>query len=342
MSLEAAIQIGRRINEHALSHNLDSLDVVLHGGEPLLVGLPFLRDWCEAVCTTACSTKINFGIQTNGTLFDEDVLRFCLEREIQVGLSMDGPQAANDRHRLDLRGNSSFEAVQRALGVLTSEEGRRVWSGFLTVIDLANDPLDVYSFLTSFRPKSIEFLLPLGHYDLRPAGKLCFEATPYADWLLQIFRVWYSEKPQTVLVRRFADIIALMAGAVHSSEEWGTAPVDFLVIESDGQIEAVDTLKVAYAGANHLNLNVFSNSFDDALREPRIIERQNRLLSLNRTCMSCSLVKVCGGGYYPHRYSTDNGFQNPSIYCADLQKLIRTVYVTVQDTLTSLRSCSSD
>jgi uncharacterized protein len=40
-------------------------------------------------------------------------------------------------------------------------------------------------------------------------------------------------------------------------------------------------------------------------------------------------VKICGGGYFPHRYSAKNGFANPSVYCADLKKMISAVMTTV-------------
>ena len=30
------------------------------------------------------------------------------------------------------------------------------------------------------------------------------------------------------------------------------------------------------------------------------------------------VVEACGGGYLPHRFSKLNGFDNPSVYCADL------------------------
>jgi uncharacterized protein len=29
-------------------------------------------------------------------------------------------------------------------------------------------------------------------------------------------------------------------------------------------------------------------------------------------------MKACGGGYLPHRFSKDNGYDNPSVYCEDL------------------------
>jgi uncharacterized protein len=43
-------------------------------------------------------------------------------------------------------------------------------------------------------------------------------------------------------------------------------------------------------------------------------------------CRHCELVAVCGGGYYPHRFSVARGFQNPSIYCFDLTKLIEEIH----------------
>ena len=34
------------------------------------------------------------------------------------------------------------------------------------------------------------------------------------------------------------------------------------------------------------------------------------------------MVDSCGGGLYAHRYRTGSGFMNPSVYCADLEKII--------------------
>jgi len=250
---------------------------------------------------------------------------------VKVGLSLDGPRNVNDLHRLDHKGRSSFDAVERALTLLSEGVGRRIWNGFLSVIDIQSDPIEVYSYLKSFRPNLIELLLPLGHYDLRPPGKDAgHQGTPYADWLLTVFHEWYKEKPQTIMIRRFRDVIALLAGATDASEEWGLQPVDFAVIETNGDIEAVDSLKTTYPGANRLSLNIFTHGFDDMFEVPLVVERQLRWNSLCDTCRSCPVVKVCGGGYFPHRYSSENDFQNPSIYCGDLKRIIYTIYSTVK------------
>jgi uncharacterized protein len=264
--------------------------------------------------------------QTNGTLYTEEVLRFCQRWQVNFGLSFDGPRGVNDRHRVDHAGRSSFDAVERAVQLLSSPVGRPLWGGVLAVIDLRSDPGETYGYLRDLQPPSIDFLLPLGHHDLRPPGKVDrLDTTPYADWLLQVFELWYSERPQPIRMRRFRDIVALHLGATKSSEEWGLQPVDFIVVETDGSIEAVDTLKITYPGACDLGMDIFRHSFDDALSSPKVLERQRRWLNLCDVCQRCDVVGVCGGGYFPQRYSNAAKFANPSVYCADLMKLIRTI-----------------
>src|SRR5690349_11528703 len=106
MHLDTAAQLGRRINEHAANHTLSSVEVVMHGGEPLVVGIDYLRQWCETVRGHAKETAVHFRMQTNGTLFNESALEFCLQWDVRVGLSLDGPRNVNDLHRLDRNGQS--------------------------------------------------------------------------------------------------------------------------------------------------------------------------------------------------------------------------------------------
>jgi uncharacterized protein len=96
-----------------------------------------------------------------------------------------------------------------------------------------------------------------------------------------------------------------------------------VVVETDGSIEQVDSLKSAYEGAAGTDLDVFQHTFDDALRHPGILARQAGLAALADECRRCRLVKVCGGGQYTHRYRAGSGFRNPTIYCHDQQRLIR-------------------
>lgn len=87
----------------------------------------------------------------------------------------------------------------------------------------------------------------------------------------------------------------------------------------------MDSLKSAYEGAAATGLDVFGHDFDEALGHPGVVARQSAAAALAGQCRACPLLTVCGGGHYAHRYRAGDGFANPSVYCADLQRFIRHV-----------------
>ena len=117
-------------------------------------------------------------------------------------------------------------------------------------------------------------------------------------------------------------------------ESIGTGMVDFIVIETNGSFEAVDSLKSTFDGATHLGYNAFDHTLDTVAADRRVQSRQMYAQGLCRTCQDCSLVNVCGGGYLPHRYAGGEDFDHPSVYCADLMKLIRHIRRRVSEELT--------
>jgi phosphoenolpyruvate-protein kinase (PTS system EI component) len=87
MSRAVLDRTARRIGEHAERHGLGDVHVVLHGGEPLLVGVDTLVDAATAVrgAVPAC-TRTDIRVQTNGTLLTEDVVATLLPHRIRVGV----------------------------------------------------------------------------------------------------------------------------------------------------------------------------------------------------------------------------------------------------------------
>jgi uncharacterized protein len=136
------------------------------------------------------------------------------------------------------------------------------------------------------------------------------------------FDRWYDVPRQETEVGLFADVLAMLLGGAGRSEQVGLSPVAVVVIDSDGSIEQVDSLRSAYPGACATGLNVLTDSLDLALAHPGIRARQLGVAALSPICRECRLHRVCGGGHYAHRYRTGSGFGNPSVYCADLTHLI--------------------
>ena len=58
-------------------------------------------------------------------------------------------------------------------------------------------------------------------------------------------------------------------------------------------------------------------------------------------CQQCPVLRVCGGGLYPHRYRSGAGFRHPSVYCADLMKLITHVSDRVRGDVARLSTARS-
>ncbi len=64
-----------------------------HGGEPTLLGIDYFRKIVELQRRhRAAGRRIINGIQTNGTLLDEEWCRFLASEGFAVGISLDGPK----------------------------------------------------------------------------------------------------------------------------------------------------------------------------------------------------------------------------------------------------------
>ncbi|TWH70480.1 FxsB family cyclophane-forming radical SAM/SPASM peptide maturase [Micromonospora olivasterospora] len=312
----------RRIAEHAAVHRLDVVRVVLHGGEPLLAGAARL-DRTAATLRRAIDpvTRLDLRMQSNGVLLTPAICDVLVAHDVKVGISLDGDRAANDRHRRHVDGGSSHEQVQRALALLRRPAYRGVYAGILCTVDLANDPIRVYEALLAEQPPRVDFLLPHANWD-RPPARPHGADTPYADWLLAIHRRWLADGCP-VPIRLLESLLATAAGGASGTEAVGLGPADLVVVETDGSFEQVDSLKSAYHGAAATGLDVFRHGVDDAAAHPGIAVRQSGLTGLCDTCRACPVVRRCGGGLYPHRYRSGSGFDNPSVYCADLAALVR-------------------
>jgi uncharacterized protein len=237
-----------RIAEHARQHALPEVRVVLHGGEPLLAGVTRLRWICaelRRVIEKAC--RLDLRIHTNGVRLGGQFLELFAEQQVRIGISLDGDRAANDRHRRYASGRSSYDQVISAIGRLRGERYRPLFTGLLCTIDVRNDPVLTYDALASLKPPAIDFLLPHATYD-DPPPDASEGTTPYADWLIAVFDRWRATG-RRVSVRLFHSVITTTYGGRSGTEALGLAPSDLLVIETDGSIEQVDSLKVAYDGA---------------------------------------------------------------------------------------------
>lgn len=330
MTDETAQQTFRRIAEHVEEKGLDSVVVTFHGGEPLLAGVDRFRRYLEAA-TRLIPAEVELSVQTNGTLLSKQYLELFSEYHVKIGLSIDGDRQANDRYRKFKNGRSSFDRVVGAINLINSKpEWSRLLTGYLAVVDLDNDPEELFAFMSGLDSRGFDVLLPDCNHDappVRPADDSSH--TAYGKWMAEVFDVWLRSG-RDIEVCYIEEIIAMLFGQPSTREHIGSQFADLIIIESDGDIEGVDTLKMVSREATRLGLNVHQNTFSQALQHESVACRLVGYDALCDECRSCKFLEYCGGGYLPHRYKKETGFLNPSVYCHDIQYLISHIRNTLE------------
>ena len=89
--------------------------------------------------------ELKLGVQTNGLLFDRAIGDLFLEKNVNIGVSLDGPPTINDRFRVDKKGAGTTAELERRLALLVGEYSS-LFRGFLSVIHLDADPVDVLDY----------------------------------------------------------------------------------------------------------------------------------------------------------------------------------------------------
>jgi uncharacterized protein len=328
--------VAGRISEHVKRHHLESVDVVFHGGEPLLAGPHVLESAAEAMRRAVPpSCPVRLTVQTNGLLLNEQVLAVLHRHRIRVGVSLDGPAEVNDRHRVYADGRGSYAGVARALQLLRSPDHASLYAGLLCTVDVRSDPVSTYRSLLDLQPPMLDFLLPHGNWTTPPPLRDSRSGDPvYGRWLAAAFDAWIV-RPGT-RIRFFEQLLDGLLGGHSSSESVGISPVGVLVFDTAGRLEQVDSLRSVRHGAAAVGMDVHTHSLDDALGHPGVVARQIGTAALPDSCLECPVHQVCGAGFYPHRYRAGSGYRNPSVYCPDLLHLIRHIQRRIAAQLSAL------
>lgn len=323
MKPDIARAAASKIRNHADKHGVESVGISFHGGEPLLRGVEPVRRLFDVISHELRDLQAEYSLQTNATLVTEEIATELAAMGLRVGVSLDGDEEGN-HHRLDRAGRSSYARTVRGAKTLARHDG--LLQGALAVIDVSSDPVRTYRAIADCGFRSVDFLFPHGTWELLPPGKSANDRTPtapapYAEWLLQIYRVWADDRHRP-RIRIFDDVIHLLLGGQQSFETLGISPARLAVVEADGGLELVDHVGVTYEGAAETGMNVLTHEVDDLLRHPGVTSRQIGKAGLPKQCLDCRMVDTCGGGLITHRFDEANGFLNPTVYCSDLFALV--------------------
>lgn len=317
-SLENAILLNKRLKEYLVKTEHNYINIIGHGGEPLLMGAEKLNILFENL-VSGIQDKIKLGIQTNGVLVNEAIINVLKKYNVRCGVSLDGNKEHN-KHRVNHAGKNTYDDVLTGYTLLAKNN---LVSGILCVTDFTNDPIDVVDSLCFLDPQpiQIDFLHPFVNHD-NPKGinQLGIE---YKNWVIKAFDYYMNTKKYHHIKIRLFESALFSTLSGKSNSDWFGGPLGkYLVVETDGNYDILDHLKsIGSYGKklSNLNMNLNNNTLFSAYEKIWDVLDSINMKQIPDLCKDCTHVKACSGGYYPTRYSSvNNSLNNPSAYCKGL------------------------
>lgn len=285
----------------------ESVSFLFQGGEPMLIGIGFYKEFEKIVKKyNKNNVRVNYSIQTNGILLNQEWTEYFYDSNYLVGISLDGIKNTHNKYRLGKNKSGTYEKVLDAIDLLKKN---KVQFNILTVVtnEIAGNVEYIYKFYKDsdfyymqFTP-SIEPIKNLGQYQY-------LDTKHFGQFLDQLFNLWYEDikNKNYYSIRYFENLIMILMGFTpESCDVQGKCDIT-LVMEADGSIYPCDF----YA----LDTWRLGNVNDDPLEDIILSEKSKEFIvsSINipDKCKVCEYLSICRNGCRRYRNK-----ENLNIYC---------------------------
>lgn len=305
--------------------NPDTIQIDLHGGEPLMLKKERFIHLCETLRSGHYkNAELRLALQTNATLVDDEWINIFEKFNVTVSISIDGPKHINDKYRLDHKGRSSYEATLNGYKSLCSAAARGIlpFPSVLSVIDPNSDGKELFEHLYhDMQCRNFDFLLPDCNYEnlTNTAGVQRF--------LSDICDAWFEQNDPNCDVRILTSHLTKLAGTSRYIALGITPQNDMykavaITVTSTGDIYVDDTLRSTLSELFVPIGNISNSTYDQIANNRHMRELIKIESSLPDDCQECIWRTICAGGRPINRYSKDNAFNNKTIYCDAMQTLL--------------------
>ena len=316
----------QRLEEHITQHGLQSFMLVFHGGEPLLfpkrrfVALQEKLNGIEE--RTGC--LIERGVCTNAILIDKEWAEIFVEYEIGISVSVDGPPDIHDANRIDFKGKGTHADTIRGIEHLRAAG---IEPGLISVCNPATDPERIIAYVVDE--------LGISQFDILPPDATHLDNPPeIGSYFTKLFDVWFDRYAERgVRIGTLDAMIQGLVGQAAVSETIGLGPTEVVTLMTDGSLEPLDVLRIVGDGSTRTDSSVLANALQAVQQDPRWRAAYDASTRLCDTCKACEFMDACGGGHLAQRWSTDRGFDNPSVYCDSWKRIFSHIWDRIAPTL---------
>lgn len=276
MSLETL----RRLYDITLNE-YEHVSFIWHGGEPLVMGLPFFQKAIE-MQNEYPNVKIQNRMQSNLTLLTDEFADFLSDNRIGVGTSIDG--VLNDA----LRGNT--------LTVLNNREkllSRKQGCGFIMVLSGANIDTLISSYEMFKKHNANYNINPYVSTPTEYNSKLLLDAKYATDKIIEFYEYWKNDSSCNIEVGYFDRIIRYILFGKKTVCKYNSCLGKWMGIRYSGEIVPCNRFfPKEYSYGNVWDYEKISDAFDsDGFKKllSEAIERRKK-------CARCPVFNFCSGG----------------------------------------------
>ncbi len=286
------------LEKYVVQHIKASTETIInfswHGGEPLLAGIEFYRKVLRLQSFHKPDGKsVLNGIQTNGTLIDEEWCSFLSENNFIIGISIDGPPEFHNIFRTSKDFSPSWHQVISGFQLLKKHG---VIPEVLCVVNAENvsHPLIIYNFFKQLGAKYITFL-PLVEPEAGTTSGVSRNSVPaeeFGYFLSTIFDEWVEKDIGDIKIQIFEEAARSAFNQEHTlcifKSNCGGVPV----VEHNGDFFSCDH----YVNKDHLLGNIMDHSLTYFLdSERQKVFGMNKSISLPEYCIECEVRSMCNG-----------------------------------------------
>lgn len=285
------------MNDHVLecliknmfSYNQRTVRFIWHGGEPTLAPIKFYMKVVELQKKYKKPNHIvKNSIQTNGTLLNEDWIKFFKKNNFGIGLSIDGPKELHDKYR-----PGSFDRLKKSINLLKKNNMK---FGVICVVNSENVkfPKKVYEF---FRDLKIGSLSIKPCIDLENDELTYFSVNPidYANFMNKIFDLWMQDDNPNFVIKQFQNVLLpYFKGIPQSCTNQKCACMHYITVDYDGQIYSCDDFHDDFQNRSYGNIT--QSNIQSLLESQNANLWKHNVMSINEKCNNCEFIEFCGGG----------------------------------------------
>ena len=310
----------RYIIQHIKASTGSDVSFSWHGGEPLMAGIDFYRKVIDLQKKNIPpGKKLVNGLQTNGTLLNDEWCELLSKEKFYIGISIDGPEKHHDIYRKNLNGQPSFKKVMNGIELLKKYA---VTFEILCVVHAGNagDPLEVYRFLRGLGAGYMTFL-PLVIRDPESKDGISRHSVPseaFGNFMISVFDEWVANDIGKVKIQLFEEAARTAFDQDHTlcifKKECGGVPV----VEHNGNFYSCDH----YVEPEYLVGNIMDTGLDELLdSEVQKTFGRSKQNTLPKYCINCEVREMCNGECPKNRLlKTPDGEDGLNYLCSGYKK----------------------